>query len=99
MLILTSLPGYGMFKDKGTAMDTILDQLLSVQTVVALCTGIGVIFTIYQNHKIKINDLYHIEKYMVAIGNATHAILLHDNMTDEAQKLHEAMADSFTGNK
>ncbi|GHT69750.1 hypothetical protein FACS1894110_19850 [Spirochaetia bacterium] len=80
-------------------MNTLLDQLLSVQTVVALCTGIGVIFTIYQNHKIKTNDLHHIEKYMVAIGNATHALLLHDGMSDEAQKLHEAMADAFTGKK
>jgi hypothetical protein len=80
-------------------MALLLDQLLSVQTVVALCTGIGVIFTIYQNHKIKTNDLLHLEKYMVAIGNATHAILLHDGMNDEAQKMHEAMADAFTGKK
>ncbi|GHV32553.1 hypothetical protein AGMMS4952_23100 [Spirochaetia bacterium] len=80
-------------------MDSIFTQLFSVQTMVALCTGIGVIFTIYQNHRIKTNDLHHLEKYMVAIGNATHAILLHDGMTVEAQKMHEAMADAFTGKK
>ncbi|GHV79541.1 hypothetical protein AGMMS49944_13320 [Spirochaetia bacterium] len=91
-------------------MGTILDQLLSVQTMVALCTGIGVIFTIYQNHKIKTNDLRHVEgdlrhlaedllhlaKYTVAIGNASHALLLHAGMNKEAQELHTAMADAFT---
>ncbi|GHT88869.1 hypothetical protein FACS1894137_17450 [Spirochaetia bacterium] len=80
-------------------MGTILEQLLSVQTIVALCTGIGVIFTIYQNHRIKTNDLQHLEKYTVAIGNAAHAILLHMNMKDEAQKLHQSMADAFIDKK
>jgi hypothetical protein len=84
----------------------IFDQLFSIQTVVALCTGIGVFFTIYQNHRIKTNDLRHLEndlqhlgKYTVAIGNASHALLLHAGMKEEAQKLHEAMADAFTGKK
>jgi hypothetical protein len=92
---------------------SIFDQLFSIQTVVALCTGIGVFFTIYQNHKIKTNDLRHLEgnfhhledelhqlaKYTIAIGNASHALLLHEGMGDEAQKLHEAMVDAFTGKK
>jgi hypothetical protein len=80
-------------------MGTIIDQLFSVQTIVALCTGIGVIFTIYQNHKIKTNDLQHLEKYTVAIGNAVHAFLLNADMKEDAQKLHAEMGDAFIGKK
>jgi hypothetical protein len=80
-------------------METLFEQLFSVQTVVAVCTGIGVIFTIYQNHKIKTNDLQHLEKYTLAIGNAVHALLLNANMKSDAQKLHEQMSGAFMENK
>jgi hypothetical protein len=96
---LTSGEGRCKFANGGTLMETIVDQLLSVQTIVALCTGIGVIFTIYQNHKIKTNDLQHLEKYTIAIGNAVHALLLNAEMKTDAQKLHEEMADAYIGKK
>jgi hypothetical protein len=84
-----------LFAQEQMVQPSLIEQILSIQTIVAVCTAIGVVFTIYQNHRIKTNDLQHLEKYTVAIGKAVHALLITAGRQEDAQKLYNEMSDAY----